>query len=407
MICESCKFNNRDGALFCAECGKPLASANANSGKPMPKDDNDKTVLLDEVVTNSKESVDDSEASTTVLTSDMLKPAQPVQPAKPQGFTTAPTPVKPMAPQAVPMNGQPVPQAPKMAPQAVPMNGQPAPQAPKMAPQVAPMNGQPTPQAPKMAPQAAPMNGQPAPQAPKMAPQAAPMNGQPSAPVAKEDKKADKTSKKADKGKMGTGTKVYIVISIILMLAMAGALVFGYFYHTKKVDEKNKSIDELTASASDAKADAEQKGTQITQLNADLTAANAQVEALTVQNASSLDALEVAEETASKYTSYNSLIGFVESETANASTEMMVSDTVIYTTVGSEVLVYVYFPSQTGGELNYLVSDINVADCTWGEDWVNGNVLPIYVSAKGAGDATITVTNDQNDITEKIFVHVE
>ena len=44
MICEACKFDNREGALFCAECGKPLASANPEKSD---EKDADKTVLLD------------------------------------------------------------------------------------------------------------------------------------------------------------------------------------------------------------------------------------------------------------------------------------------------------------------------------------------------------------------------
>ena len=212
MICESCKFDNREGALFCAECGKPLAAAN----KEESKSDDERTVILDEVVTNSKESVDkedESEANTTVLTSDMLKPAQS---EAPKGFTPGPVPVKPMAPQGAPMSPQP------MAPMAP--NQAAAPQAPKM----------PNPQGAPMAPQGQPqaLNQAATPQAPKMpAGQPAPEQSDKKADKTdkKADKKAAKAAKKANKGKMGTGAKVYIVISIILILALGGALAYGYF----------------------------------------------------------------------------------------------------------------------------------------------------------------------------------
>ena len=392
MICPSCKFENREGALFCAECGKPLASANANA---------ERTVILDQVVTNNQdavEKVDDSEANTTVLTSDMLKP---VQAAKPQGFVAGPA----------------VPQAPKMAPQAAPMNGQPvqatpqaAPQAPKMAPQAAPMNGQPmqatpqaAPQAPKMAPQAAPMNGQPVQTTPQVAPQ-------PKTEVEPEEKLDKKAAKKAAKkakkeGKRG-GSKAYVVISILLMLIMAGGLVAGYLYHDKKMDEATAEIEGLKASASDAQATISQKDSELAALYASSTDAQTTIADLQIQLAESQSALSTAQATASSYVSYDPLIAFVESETADSSTDMMVSDTVVYTTAGSTVQVYVYFPSQEG-QLSYLVSDVAVADCTWGEEWVNGNVLPISIQALSAGDVTIEVTNDQNDISETIFVHVE
>ncbi len=401
MICESCKFENREGALFCAECGKPLASANANAEKPMEKEVN-KTVILDQVVTNSKESVDkedESEANTTVLTSDMLKPAQAAAPVSPQ-------PMAPMSPQGM------APQAPRMAaPQGAPMNGQPmapqgmAPQAPKMAgPQGAPMNGQP------MAPQGAPMNAAPTAPATPAAPAPAPAEK-----PAKEEKKADKKSdkkadkkaakeeKKAKKGKMGVGTKVYIAISIILMLAMAGAIVYGYFYHTDKM-EAAKTEKETLITDYDTKLS--QKDNEIANLYASSTDAQATITSLESQLAASQTDLATAQATADSYVAYDPLISFVESSTADSSTDMMVSDTVVYTTAGSTVQVYVYFPSQEG-QLSYVVSNVEIVDCTWGEEWVNGNVLPISIDAKAAGDVTIEVTNDQNDITEKIFVHVE
>ena len=402
MICPSCKFENREGALFCAECGKPLASANTNA---------ERTVILDQVVTNSQDSVDkvdDSEANTTVLTSDMRKP---VQAAKPQGFVASTaTPQAPkMAPQAVPMNGQPVqvtpqvaPQAPKMAPQAAPMNGQPV-QPVQAAPQAAP-------QAPKMAPQAtpqaAPMNGQPV-QPVQAAPQVAPQPKTDIEPEEKLDKKAaKKAAKKAKKENKRGGSKAYVVISILLMLTMAGGLVAGYLYHDKKMDEAAAEIEGLKASASDAQATISQKDNELATLYASSTDAQTTIADLQIQLAESQSALATAQATASSYVSYDPLIAFVEAETADSSTDMMVSDTVVYTTAGSTVQVYVYFPSQEG-QLSYLVSDVAVADCTWGEEWVNGNVLPISIQALSAGDVTIEVTNDQNDISETIFVHVE
>ena len=438
MICESCKFDNREGALYCAECGKPLAAANTEAEKPEVKNAN-KTVILDEVVTNSKESVDnvdESEANTTVLTSDMIKPAQA---AAPKAFTPGPAPVKPMAPagQPAPVKpmapmapqqmapaSQPAPQAPAMAPQQVAPATQPAPQAPKMAPQPMAPAGQPAPQAPKMAPQQMAPASQPAPQAPAMAPQA-PQNPAQSGPLTapqapaqapkeekqkpskadkKADKKAAKAAKKAAKGKMGTGTKVYIAISIILILALGGALAWGYFiYHKGKMDdaktEKEALITEYTNTIS-------QKDNEIANLYASSTDAQATITSLETQLADSQLAQAEAQATADSYVAYDPLIDFAENCSADSSTDMMVSDIVVSTTAGSSVEIYVYFPSQQG-KLNYVVSDVSVVDCTWGEDWVNGNVLPITIEAKSSGDVTIEITNDQNDIKETVFVHVK
>ncbi len=429
MICESCKFDNREGALYCAECGKPLAAANTEAEKPEVKNA-DKTVILDEVVTNSKESVDnddESEASTTVLTSDMLKPAQA---AAPKGFTPGPAPVKPMAPGMAPA-GQPMPQKPAMAPGMAPA-GQPMPQKPAMAPGMAPAGqpmpqkpgmapaGQPMPQKPAMAPGMAPA-GQPVPQAPGMPPQnpsqpaptAAPQapvqepkeeKQKPSKADKKADKKAAKAAKKAAKGKMGTGTKVYIAISIILILALGGALAWGYFiYHKGKMDEAKTEKETLIT---DYDAQLSQKESEIATLYASATDAQVTIASLETQLADSQAKQAEAEATAANYVGYDPLIDFVENCTGDASTDMMVSDTVVYTTVGSTVEIYVYFPGDEG-HLNYLSSDKSKADCSWGEDWINGNVLPLHIEALATGDITVEITNDQNDIKEVIFVHIQ
>ena len=381
MICESCKFDNREGALYCAECGKPLAAANTEAEKPEVKNA-DKTVILDEVVTNSKESVDnedESEANTTVLTSDMIKPAQA---AAPKGFTAGPTPVKPMAP---------------MGPQGMAPTGQPVPQAPKMAPQQMAPAGQPAPQAPGMPPQ---NPAQPGPMTAPKVPVQEPKEEKPS----KKDKKAAKAAKKAAKGKMGTGTKVYIVISIILILALGGALAWGYFiYHKGKMDQAKTDKETLIA---DYDAKISQKDSEIATLYASATDAQATITSLETQLADSQLAQAEAQAVADSYVSYDPLIDFVENCTADANTDMMVSDTVVYTTVGTTVEIYVYFPEDEG-HLNYLSSDKSKADCEWGEDWINGNVLPLHIEALASGDITVEITNDQNDIKETIFVHIE
>ncbi len=429
MICESCKFDNREGALYCAECGKPLAAANTEAEKPEVKNANT-TVILDEVVTNSKESVDnddESEANTTVLTSDMIKPAQA---ATPKGFTPGPAPIKPMAPmgpQGMAPATQPAPQQP-MGPQGMAPATQPVSQKPAMAPQGMAPATQPVSQKPAMAPQGMAPAGQPVPQKPAMAPQAPgmpPQNPAQPAPMAtpqppvqeakeekqkpskadkKADKKAAKAAKKVAKGKMGTGTKVYIVISILLILALGGALAWGYFvYHKGKMDEAKTEKENLIT---DYDAQLSQKDNQIANLYASSTDAQATITSLETQLADSQAAQAEAQAVADTYVAYDPLIDFAENCSADSSTDMMVSDTIVSTTAGSTVEIYVYFPSQQG-KLNYVVSDVSVVDCTWGEDWVNGNVLPISIDAKSAGDVTIEITNDQNDIKETVFVHVK
>ena len=249
-----------------------------------------------------------------------------------------------------------------------------------------------------MAPQGmAPANGQPAPQAP-----AAPAKDN-----KKADKKADKKAAKAEKKEKKKGGNVaYIVISIILMVGMAGALVYGYIYHTDKMEAANTEIENLKASNSDAQATISQKNNELANLYASSTDAQATISSLETQLADAQANYEAEKAKAESYASYDALINFVDTCSADSNTDMLVSDTVVSTTAGSTVEIYVYFPSQEG-KLNYVVSNVEVVDCTWGEEWVNGNVLPITIQAKSAGNVTIEITNDQNDIKETVFVNVK
>ncbi len=406
MICKSCNFENREGALFCAECGSPLQEEKASDMKPMESQE-DKTVIIDEVVAESKDSVDtkveepvadDSEADTSVLTSNMLnKPVSPapVQPMAPMGpgAVSPQQPVNPAMNKPVQMNpaGPGMNPVPQMKPAGAPMN-----QAPQMNPAGAPMN-----QAPQMNPAGAPMN-----QVPQMNPAGAPMNQAPQMKpqqMPEESKKGKKAKKAKKEKKMGTGTKVYIVISIILILGLTGVGVWGYLYFTDKLDTAESEKETMVA---DYEAQISAKDTEISNLNASVTDAQSQVLSLEAEVADYELSLAESQATASTYATYDGLIEFADGSTGDASTELMVSDTVLHLTQGKDAVVQVYFPSPEG-QLEYECSDKSVAECTWGEEWVNGNLLPLTVSPKGSGSATITIKNDQNDTQEVIYIYVD
>ena len=170
MICPSCKFDNKDGVAFCANCGTKMSQDNSD----------DKTVLITEETpapeaapaeeAKQETPVDDSESNTTVLTSELKGPG--------------PVPV-PGAP--TPMNGAPMAFSPAPMGNTAPMNN-------------APMNG---------APMGAPV----------------PMNNAPAGKPGKAPK-APKQPKAAKSG-ASTGTKVYIGFSIFAILALVGVLVYG------------------------------------------------------------------------------------------------------------------------------------------------------------------------------------
>lgn len=351
MICKECNFENKDGAAFCAKCGKPMAAESASAMEPMAPQDEEKTTIIDPSEANSAANpVDDSEANTTVLTNNM--PITPSTPASaPQGFANGP------APMGAPMNNGPKPSTP------VPGMGVPA--APK------PMG------APGMAPMGAPVNNGPKPSAPAPAAKAAP----------------------AQKAKKSKGTIAYIVISIILILGLAGVGTWGYFHFTDKLDkaeeDKANLETELTsaheaeiASMSEANSELE---TQITELEGNVTDLESQITDL--------------QGSVSGYESYDSVIAFADGATAQGNSGFFASTNFVNLSNGSAE-IKVYYLDETG-TVTYNLADSSVATCEWGEEWENNVVATLYVDAVSSGTTTITLTNDTSDDEIVITLYVE
>lgn len=368
MICKSCSFENKEGAVFCANCGKPLTqdapAMDVNDMKPIETDDSEpQTVALDSAFDVQPEKEDDSEANTTVLTSELITPAPGTQaggPA-PQGFVSGPAPMG--APK--PMGGP----APMGA--SNPMGGS----APMGAPK--PMGGP----APMGAPK--PMGGS--------APAGAPQGGN-----------TPKQNKPAKSGKTGTGAKVYIVISIILIVAMAGAGVWMFMHFNGKIDDISKEKDTLAsqmdASSSSYESQLSDKDTEISGLESSVADYESQIADYESQ-------IAAYEETSSSYSAYDALISFANSSAGQGYADFFASDTVLHLT-GGDVAVLVYYGVQEDSNVIYQVENAGVATCEWGEDW-NGDVATLYVTPVSSGNTIITLSNDVNDETIKIYVYVD
>lgn len=356
MICKSCSFENKEGAAFCAKCGAPLSQPE------------EKTSAAD-----MKPVEDDSEANTTVLTSDMISPAKPQAPQQgnpaPQGFVPGPTgaPGAPMG-GPKPMGGAPVGGSKPMG--GAPMGG------PK------PMNG-----APMGGPK--PMGGAPmgAPGAP--APQK-PANNAPKAP------------QPAKSGKTGTAAKVYIIVSIVLIVAMAGAGVWLFLHFNSKIDDISKEKDSL---ASQMDASSSNYENQISDKDSEIADLESQVTDYESQLSDYEDQISSYEETSASYSAYDSLIQFANSSVGQGYSDFFASDTVLHLS-GGDVAVMVYFGVQEDSNVVYTVADSSVASCEWGDSW-NGDVATLYVTPNGSGNTVITLSNDVNDETINIFVYVD
>ncbi len=380
MICPKCNSDNKPGALYCTECGGKLTpeadkTVVDNASDMVPMED-----LGDDVT--YKVNMDDIPANETT--------GMRVQPA--------PNEKSEMSMSVAPAPAAPVPQAPPMPPippkddsddsttvlksnmviggEDVAANGSPKPAAFAPAPTFAPLPVA-TPPLPVGAPVAAPAN---------------------SAAPAKKEKKAKKSK----------GTKVYIVISIILMVAMAGAIGYGYYYFSKKIDDNKKEheaeIEEINVAHQ----------TEVDLLNEDLSAAQTEADELQDQ----LDAkddeitsltlqMEELQANSTDYSQYDTLIGFVETHPSQGCDTFAASNTVLTIAPGTEkMLVYVYH-SQDGTCFAQSNNEDSVV-VSWpdeGEDY--GSYFPLYVTALEPGEAVITLTTDTGEDPIEIFVLVK
>lgn len=203
--------------------------------------------------------------------------------------------------------------------------------------------------------------------------------------------------------KAGTGAKVYIVISAILIVAMAGVGVWGFLHFNGKLDDANAEKDALAsqmdASNSSYETQVAEKDEEITALEAQVAEAQSQIEGYEEQ-------LQQYESTSASYAAYDNLIAFAGSAGGQGNADFFASDTVIHLT-GGQVAVQVYFTTEAeSSNVIYNIDNTSVATCEWGSEWA-GDVATLYVTPTGSGNTVITLSNDMNDETIKIYVYVD
>lgn len=361
MVCSKCNFDNKEGAAFCAQCGAPLAA-------PAPVEADEKTEMIEEAApSNAPVEADDFDERTTVLTSNSALDDMPG--------------VK--APEAAPMSA---------APQPAPM--------PQMAPQGAPM-GQPMPPQGMPAPMPAPMQVGQAPMGPNGKPAKAPKA--PKAPKEAKAPKAPKAPKDKQPGAMKTGVKVYIIISIVLILALIGVGVWGFLTFNKKVDDRDKEIANLKIDVEELNSEIADNEEKIDDQKTEIEDLNDQITDLNDLCTSYEETISAYEESNSEYAAYDALINFSNGSTGQGYTDFFVSDTVVHL-VGGEVAVKLYFAHE--GDVMFTCADSSVVSCAWSDSFEN-NVASLYLTPVGSGNTTVTISNSVNDEEITIFVYVD
>lgn len=383
MICPQCKFENKDGAAFCAQCGTKLievpaagtdkaAEAVKDAAKEVKEDIKEEAKEVKDTVEEAaqnaaKEEKNISEESTTVLTADMLREQ------KSEESTTVLT-----ADMLEPKSG------------AAPMGNAPMGNAP--------MGNGPMGQPQGMMP---PMGN-----APMGQPGQVPMNPQGKQPKAAKQPKEAKQPKqpKQKSGKKNGGVIAYVVVSILLILGLIGTGVWGYLHYEKKLDNLNEEKDNVTKELEQAKADITSKDSEIDGLETQLDTLSQDNE--TLQNTVSDYETQIAELTNS-FAAYETLISFVnDTAIGQGYDDFFTSDTVVHLSGGAKSIKVFFLPEE--GSVGMNVADGSVATCSWQEGWGDtGYVGTIDITPVATGSTIITLNNDVNDEIIKIYVIVD
>lgn len=378
MKCSKCNFENVPGAAFCGKCGSPMPAAQPVSASDMepvttplnpannpvfkempknetlekeepknetPKNDEPKSESSKNVIMDVVQTGGPSEENTTVLTNNMA-PMNAMANNQNQG---APVP---------PSFGGPAPV------------GAPAPQKP-----VSPAGMAATPV------QMKPVPNQRAPKQPN-------------------------SNKPAKKSK---GSLVYIIISAILMVGMAAAIVVGYLHFTGKVDDANKAKDELASAADASAADYEltikEKDDEIANLEsqvATLETEKIELEASVLEYQGQIDDMSAAND---KYAAYDALIEYANQCTGQSTGEIICGANIVHLSANTpEAYVNVYSPAAA---VIAEVADTGIANIELVEGTGENGIYTFKVTAVDMGNTVVYFTSEANDEEISTFIYVD
>ena len=212
-----------------------------------------------------------------------------------------------------------------------------------------------------------------------------------------------------DREKMRGNTKLYIGISIALMIFLASGLVFGFFYFSNKVQKAN---DERNTIASESDVAANYFRSQIREQEV-LGEAEELVEE---DYKKQITALEDKEE------AMDGLASFTDAVPSQGYEDMFVSDTFLKfmtneadtseegaETTEAQTTQEAVLRVCISGDIEVSVesSDEDVASFTWDTSPVGPSVARLRVIPGKKGTAILTFTNNLNDEQIKVYVYVQ
>ena len=201
-----------------------------------------------------------------------------------------------------------------------------------------------------------------------------------------------------DREKMRGNTKLYIGISIALMIFLASGLVFGFFYFSNKVQKAN---DERNTIASESDVAANYFRSQIREQEDAITELQSQIDLL---KASITDYQNKEEDYKKQITALEDSDTFLKFTTNEADTSEEGAETTEAQTPQEAVLRVCI-----SGDIEVSVesSDEDVASFTWDTSPVGPSVARLRVIPGKKGTAILTFTNNLNDEQIKVYVYVQ
>ena len=401
MICKACNSENESGSKFCGICGSPLLVEEVVEPAANPENNIDKEISQVEKVKeatpeDNPNSKDNAELSTTVLTADMNPTSAPLTNMANQdnlSFTQNDS-VQQEAPFT---NGQPMQQGAPFT------NGQPMQQGTPFT------NGQPMQQGAPF------MNGK-FNQEFTFSKQGLTGTSNDSETLYETDSlnqtevlEKNKVTPYQVETKSKKGSKIYLAVSIVIMVLMAGGLGYGYYHFSNKVKDLEKEKEAVTKQMATVESTLNGEKTslqnEIDLLKSAATNSEAKIADYETRIADYEQQLQDAQSKSEQYAAYDKIIEYAKSAKGNDYTDFFCSSNIVHIKAGEKANVSVFF-NYDAGNVIYTNPDTNIASCEAEKEWT-GNVIKLNIEGKNVGFTKITISNDVNDENVDLFVVVD
>lgn len=193
----------------------------------------------------------------------------------------------------------------------------------------------------------------------------------------------------------------YIVISIILILGLAGVGVWGYFYYTGEIDDLKKDKENATAELT------AQYETEIEELENSNEELELQLEDYESQLTFKDEEISELQANVDGYAEYEEILNAVSASVPQGSTSFFASNNIVHVSEGDTAEIKIFY-ADLDGTVQYYLENSSVATCEFGEGWENDETTAtLYVEGLSEGVTSIEISNTTDDQVVEIIVYVD